>query len=103
VGLCAQVPLPAAPQFDYAPTAGGGHSLRATAAAGGKAWAPGNTVERVVVLGAGRAPKAVAAVDAAPGAAPRELAFSYDAAADAITVRKPDVKIAYDFEITFKF
>jgi len=87
-------------KFEYAPAAGT-HVLRSSQVAGGKAWAPTNTVERIQVAGIGRAPTAVAASDA--GAAPRALDFVYDSAADVLTVRKPDVRVAYDWTITVSF
>ena len=88
-------------RFDYAPGAGGGRrtaELRSTQPAGGKVFAPRNTVERILVAGAKAAPSAVSASEA--GGAPRALAFTYDAAADVVTIKKPDVHVAYDFVVT---
>jgi alpha 1,3-glucosidase len=90
--------------LSYAPLPGASppqHALRASAAAGGKAWAPANTVERIVIAGAGRAPTAAAASDADEPL--RALAFDYDAAADVVTLRKPDVKIAYEWVVVLTF
>jgi alpha 1,3-glucosidase len=95
--------------FTYAPVASPGaaagapqqHALRATAGGGGKAWAPANTVERIIIAGAGRAPTAAAAADADEPLRP--LAFDYDAAADVITLRKPDVKVAFAWVVTITF
>jgi hypothetical protein len=56
----------------------------------------------VLVAGAGGAPAAVE-VREAGAAAPRSAAFSYDAAADVITIKKPDVKVAYEWTITIVF
>lgn len=84
--------------FRYGPEGVSTHVLRASAAGGGKAWAPANTVERILVAGIGQEPKAVTAADA--GAAARPVSFEYDAAADVLTIRKPDVKVAYDWTVT---
>jgi alpha 1,3-glucosidase len=91
--------------FEYAPAAGGKtHVLRATQAAGGKAFAPSNGVERIIVAGVGgKAPSAVTASDASSAGAGRALDFTYDAANDVLTIRKPDVKIAYDWTVTVSF
>ena len=71
------------------------------------AYAPQNTVERVVVLGLKRRPTAVVvaseAAGGAGGAAGRELGFQYDAATSRLVVRKPDVRVAHDFVIKFRF
>lgn len=88
--------------FDYAPSgSGSSHVLKSTLAAGGKSFAPGNTVERVVVAGVGKAPASIVAADA--DGATRTLTFSYDAASDVLTIRKPGVKVAYDWTITLNF
>lgn len=71
---------------------------------GGKSWAPANTVERVLIFGAGGPPKAVAVAASADGSVPaRAVEFSYDKASDTLTLRKPDVKVAYDWTISLSF
>lgn len=91
-------------RFAYAPASATTHVLRSTLAGGNKAFVPTNTVERVVVLGLGKAPKSVTATEGEGASdAGRALSFEYDAAADVLTVRKPDVKAAYDFTITLGF
>jgi alpha 1,3-glucosidase len=90
-------------RFDYAPEADGAHVLRSTAAAGGKSYAPDNTVERVILAGVGRKPAAIECGGAEAGAAKWPASFSYDAASDVLTIRKPDVKVAYDFAIRITF
>lgn len=78
--------------------------LSSTQIGGGKAWAPTNTVERVLVFGAGAAPKAVTVAASADGSVPaRAVDATYDAASDVLTLRKPDVKVAYDWAITLEF
>jgi alpha 1,3-glucosidase len=80
------------------------HTLRSATAAGGKAWAPENAVERVLVAGLrGRLPLRATASTAAANATRSAVDFSYDAEADVLTLRKPGVKAAYDFEITLEF
>lgn len=71
---------------------------------GGKAWAPTNTVERVLVFGAGAAPKTVSVAASADGSVPaRTVEFTYDKSSDTLTLRKPDVKVAYDWTISLAF
>ena len=68
--------------------------------------APANTVERLVVLGLKRRPSAVVVASEAAGgggAAGRELGFQYDAATSRLVVRKPDVRVAFDFKIELRF
>ena len=90
--------------FDYAPSAGGNvHVLRSSMSAGSKAFATDNAVERVIVMGIGRAPKSVVADAGDAAAAPRVVAFDYDARSDTLTLRKPGVKAAYDFTVTITF
>lgn len=92
-------------QFDYAPSpaaSGSEHVLRSTQIGGGKAFAPGNTVERIIIAGIGKAPVSVSAIDG-DGAAKRALTFTYDATTDVLVIRKPDVKVAYDWSIALAF
>ena len=92
-------------QFDYAPE-GSAHVLRSTAAAGGKSHAPANTVERILVAGLNRrVPTSVECVDGEEGgaAAPRAVAFSYDEQSDVLTIRKPDLKVAYSWSVRISF
>ena len=95
-------------EFAYEARSAARHTLRSSSAAGGKAWAPENAVERVLVAGLqGRRPQRVtAAAGGAAGAAANSTSavdFSYDADADVLTLRKPGVKAAYDFEIVLEF
>jgi hypothetical protein len=77
------------------------HRLRCSAAAGGKAWAPENSVERVLVAGLkGRRP---ARVSVAAGNATEAVDWAYAQQADVLTIRKPMVKVAYDWEIVLDF
>ena len=65
---------------------------------GATGWSPTNTVERVVVLGFASAPTSVVL----PGTASQgdtALTFVYDAAAKALTIRKPNVAVAADFTL----
>jgi hypothetical protein len=92
-------------RFDYAPQEAGAttHFLKSSSAstASAKAYAPANTVERVVIMGAGKAPRAATAADA--DGVERKLTYVYDAGADMITLRRPDVKVAYDWTVTLQF
>lgn len=107
-------------QFSYRPLSlspsPASFTLSSAQIGGGKAWAPGNVVERILVYGAGGAPQAVtitaaAAADEAPAAtggagAPssgKAVEFAYDAAVDVLTLRRPDAKVAYDWVITLLF
>lgn len=67
-----------------------------------KQFAPPNTVERVVIMGVARSPVAVEAQDGKEATASR-VSFTYDAATHTVTLRKPDVKVAYDWTITLSF
>jgi alpha 1,3-glucosidase len=63
---------------------------------GGKqGFAPINTVERIVVLGFKAAPKSITTKAGA------SLDFIFDATTNTLTVRKPGMKVAEDFEVTF--
>jgi len=86
--------------FAYAPE-GAAQVLRSTLAAGNKAFVPSNTVERVVIAGVGNAPASVTAVDA--DGTSRPVSFIYETATDVLTLRKPDVKVAYDWTIILTF
>jgi alpha 1,3-glucosidase len=80
-----------------------GGVLRATAAVDSPApptYLPANAVERVVVVG-GQKPSKVTVT--AGGLPPREVAFYYDEAAQALELRKVGVKVAEDFELAFAF
>lgn len=89
-------------QFDYAPASAQQHVLKSIQVSGGKVYAPSNTVERIVVAGLnGKAPASITAQDGDGGS--RSLTFTYDAAADVLTIRKPDVKVAYDWSIQLNF
>jgi len=93
-------------EFSYMPSSPSSHSLKSSLAAGGKLFAPENTLERVLVAGAARSPKRVSlpanAANSTGGVA-STLDFTYDASSDTITIRKPNVKVAYDFEISIEF
>jgi alpha 1,3-glucosidase len=86
-------------------TEAGGRRARLTnrQAAGTKAWAPDNTVERVEVWGLTRAPTAVAALEGADDALSRAVDFTFDEATHALVLRRPDVKIAYDWTLEIDF
>jgi alpha 1,3-glucosidase len=91
--------------FDYAPD-GSAHVLRSSSAGGGKTFSPANTIERILVAGLNRrVPTSVECVDGEPGseAAPRAATFSYDAATDVLTIRKPDLKVAYSWSVRISF
>jgi alpha 1,3-glucosidase len=93
-------------EFVYAGGAGAArHTLRSSTAAGGKAWAPENAVERVLVAGLrGRRPARVTAAGGASGSGnATAVDFSYEAEVDVLTLRRPGVKAAYDFEIVLEF
>jgi alpha 1,3-glucosidase len=66
-----------------------------------------NAVERVIIAGQDKAPIKVTVKTEEEGeeaaAAVRELVFFYDAAAKTVTVKKPDVKVAMDWTITFEY
>ena len=65
---------------------------------GATGWSPTNTVERIVVLGFASAPTSVVL----PGTSSQgdtALTFVFDAAAKALTIRKPNVAIAADFTL----
>jgi alpha 1,3-glucosidase len=87
--------------FTYAPE-GSCHVLRSTLAGGNKAYAQSNTVERIIVAGLGRSPKAVLAKESGD-AQGRSVSFTYDAEADVLVIRKPEVKAAYDWTCTLDF
>ena len=87
-------------RFEYSAASPTAHVLKSTLAGGNKAYVPTNTVERIVVLGAGKAPSAVSVT--ADGVT-TPLTFAYDAAADVLTIRKPDVRVAYDFSVAISF
>lgn len=86
--------------FEY--TSGTTHTLRSSSAGGSKAFAPSNTVERIVIAGIGKEPKSITATVDASGSS-KPLAFTYDSAADTLSIRKPEVKIAYDWSIQLSF
>lgn len=65
------------------------------------AFAPSNTVERVIVLGATRKPSSVQLrVNGAETGA--FLEFEYDAAIGRIVVKKPNVAVAVPWELHFE-
>ena len=82
--------------FSFAPGADGRSSyvMRSTLIGGSKLYAPDNAIERIVVMGLGRAPVAVLDTESK-----RALEFEYDATKDAVTIRKPGVKVAYDWAV----
>ena len=59
----------------------------------------GNFIERILVIGILRAPKKV--LLSTKGMPPRELRAEYDNTKKFLTIRKPDVIVTTDFEITF--
>lgn len=97
--------------FETAPSATAA-TLKSSAAAGsGKSWAPSNTVERIVILGLnGKIPRGVAAFEGSSATATdgvvsggRVLSFEFDEKTDSLTIRRPDLKIAYDWSVTLSF
>ena len=92
-------------RFEYAPVVGASrmtHELRGTLAAGGKVFVPKNTVERILVAGAGAKPAAVTVTEM--GDQPHAVAFEYDSAADVITIKRPLGKsVAYEFVVKIEF
>ena len=86
--------------FDYA-MSGSTATLAASTAAGGKAFAPANTIERVTVLGVKSAP-ASATLTAHDGSI-TSVDTLYDAASSTLTLRKPDAKVSYDWTITIQW
>ncbi len=86
-------------EFRYEGGSSARHTLRSVTAAGGKAWAPENAVERVLVAGLQRAPLSVSAGNGTAG----DISFFYDSELDVLTIRKPGVKAAYDWELTLAF
>jgi alpha 1,3-glucosidase len=94
-------------RFEYGPASSGGgsvHVLRSTLARGNKLYVPTNTVERVLVFGAGRSPREVSVTEGdSATAASRALTFTHDETSDVITIRKPDVKVAFNFQISITF
>lgn len=65
------------------------------------AFTAANQIERVVLIGAAKAPSSIKVTSAANGAA-RDLSFEYDAKKKVLTIRKPDVAATADFTITIK-
>jgi alpha 1,3-glucosidase len=72
------------------------------------AYVPVNTVERVVIAGQSKAPKSVVVVaisssgeEVSETTAP--LSFTFDAALQTVTVKKPDVRVADDWVIRLAF
>ena len=58
----------------------------------------------MLVYGVAAAPKTVATVASADGATPaRAIEFTFDAALGVLVLRKPDVKVAYDWSIELRF
>jgi mannosyl-oligosaccharide alpha-1,3-glucosidase len=71
-----------------------GSKLSSIMAAGSKSFAVPNAIERIEIVGLGKAPSSVTRQeDSAP------IQFSYDHAKDLLVLRKPGVKAAYDFTI----
>jgi mannosyl-oligosaccharide alpha-1,3-glucosidase len=66
---------------------------------GGKTFTPSNLIEKVVLMGLSKSPKAVSIVSENAQQVSKPLSFEYDAVNDVVSIRKPDVKVAYDFEI----
>ncbi len=77
-----------------------GRVLKSSLAAGSKAFAVANSIERIVVVGLGAAPAKAFATN--QDGAETEVDFAYDASKDVVTVRKPGVKAAYDFSVRFE-
>jgi len=75
--------------------------LTSAAAAPGKLFAPQNTVERVVILGLTRQPRGAVVTDAK--GVKREVPVMVSSSTNTVTVRKPDVPVAYDFSIELLF
>jgi hypothetical protein len=76
-----------------------GFALTSSQILGGKTFTPSNLIEKVVIMGLTKAPKAVSVVSENAQAVSKPLSFEYDAVNDVVSIRKPDVKVAYDFEI----
>jgi len=70
-------------------------------AIGQEKFAASNTVERVIVLGLGKAP--TKAVLKQEGKAEVELEFSYETDTARLTIRKPNCRIADDWDIALDF
>mmetsp|Transcript_30849 Transcript_30849/g.69275 ORF Transcript_30849/g.69275 Transcript_30849/m.69275 type:complete len:938 (-) Transcript_30849:398-3211(-) len=74
--------------------------LSATSASGAAMrFEPTNTIERVVVIGLSEAPKTVTLEETGRS---RELSFTFDSNTHVLTIRKPDVRAAGDFQIILK-
>jgi len=85
-------------EFQATPGSGGSIQVTSAVTKGDADFEADNVLERVVVVGLGRAPSGVSAGE--HGAAPAALTFTYDAASDALTVRKPAVRVANEFTIS---
>jgi mannosyl-oligosaccharide alpha-1,3-glucosidase len=87
------------------------HTLRCGTAGGGKVWAPTNLVERIIIVGIHQIPKSIIAIDGdasivtipSTNEGKRMVEFDYDKTIDILTIRKPDMKIAYDWTLFLEF
>lgn len=75
-------------------------TLRSSRKAGGKLFSVDNEVERVVVVGLGSKPSKAFA--SGQNGVETEVGFTYDGIKDVAVVRKPGIKVAYDFAIRFE-
>jgi len=80
-------------QLSYAAESSQVHTLKSTLASGSKSFAINNEIERIVIAGIGAEPKKVLSSD---GTA---ITFSYAKDKDVLTLRKPGVKVSYDFSL----
>ena len=76
--------------------------ITSSAASPDKLYAPENTIERIVIAGLDQRPRS-ALVQASSSAEAREVDVIASASVGTYTVRKPDVKAAYDWTITLQF
>jgi len=80
-------------QLSYAAESAQVHTLKSTLAAGSKIFAINNEIERIVIAGVGAEPKKVVSSDGTV------ITFTYSKDKDVLTLRKPGVKVSYDFAI----
>lgn len=71
-----------------------------SADSGNKKFAPPNRLERIQLLRVTQPPRRIVARDLSGD---RDLDFVLDEAKGVLTVRKPDLPVAYDWEIRFEF
>ena len=73
------------------------HTLKSTLLSGSKSFAIDNEIERIVIAGIGAEPKKVVGSDGSV------VTFSYSKEKDVLTLRKPSVKVCYDFNLKIEF